>query len=882
MKKFLLLISLSIFSLITDGQSLQTLLTNSNGMSKSLIFLEKEQQVIFQTSNRNQIVGLKAPADLRILKVFKDRLGYQHYKYQQTWKGIPIEAAVFSFHTLNNRLTTLSGKIILDISKIPSASEIPTIPRSAAILAAKKEANGTLYAWQVEEMENRIKEQTGNPSATFKPNAKLVWYCPADELNPSDLQLAYKVAVYSLKPLRNADYFIDAATGKLLGIEDKINYSDAVGNAQTAYSGVQSIHSDFTGSQYRLRDYTKGDGIITLHGESGMRGNDYFSNAADWSFNNSDQAALDAHYGLSQTWLFYKNVFNRDSYDDKGTAIYSYVNDPTYLDNAFWDGTAINFNKRSNGEPGGVTAIDVAGHELTHGVTQETSGLKYVKEPGGINESLSDIMGKAIQFYAKPDDVNWVISNDMDWEIRNMANPNEFKQPDTYKGTYWKDKADVHTLSGVGNFMFYLLSEGGTGINDRGYSYDVNKIGVESARAIIYRSNLLYLTPTSVYLDWRKACEQAAIDLFGKNKEYRQVKNAWDAVGVDSISNEICWNPVSVLANEISPRKALIGWQNYKPGALSYNLIWRVSGNNKWDTVYNIMDTTYWMKNLQPATFYQVAVASVCGGNVVSDYFPKNGYSFVTTTKGNYCFPNWGGANFYYITSVSLNGKTNTSENDSDYGDFTNVKIPLQKNQTYSLEIEQETSFSQTNVTISAYLDYNRDRDLSDPGELIGSVETTSGENVTIPFTVPSTSSTGPSRLRIILEETWFKTNDPCYLGGNGEAEDYTPILYESNIANSEGSDEELKVTNLSEIQIIPNPVVNTASLRYQLNSSGKVEILITDYLGKNKMQINKGILQKGNYRTEISTTNLSSGTYQIQVLKDGQVAGRIKMVVIK
>ena len=78
-----------------------------------------------------------------------------------------------------------------------------------------------------------------------------------------------------------------------------------------------------------------------------------------------------------------------------------------------------------------------------------------------MNESMSDIMGKSVQFWSKPSDVNWLMSNDMNWIIRDMSNPNSRSQPDTYKGTYWytgtADNGGVHTNSGVGNFMFYLL-----------------------------------------------------------------------------------------------------------------------------------------------------------------------------------------------------------------------------------------------------------------------------------------------------------------------------------------------------------------------------------------------------------------------------------------
>ena len=77
------------------------------------------------------------------------------------------------------------------------------------------------------------------------------------------------------------------------------------GTAATYWSGSQTIHSDNTSSAYRLRDYSRGNGVITLHGESAKRGNDYNSASANWSLNGSDVAALDAHFGVEQTYSYY-------------------------------------------------------------------------------------------------------------------------------------------------------------------------------------------------------------------------------------------------------------------------------------------------------------------------------------------------------------------------------------------------------------------------------------------------------------------------------------------------------------------------------------------------------------------------------------------------
>ena len=122
--------------------------------------------------------------------------------------------------------------------------------------------------------------------------------------------------------------------------------------------------------------------------------------------------------------------------------------------------------------------------------------------------------------------------------IRNMQNPNAFGDPDTYFGTFWAplggpDNGGVHTNSGVQNFWFYLLSEGGSGTNDNGDSYSVTGIGTTKAAAIAYRNLTVYLTPGSPYEDARHGSELAAEDLYGAGSELQAVKDAWDAVGVE-------------------------------------------------------------------------------------------------------------------------------------------------------------------------------------------------------------------------------------------------------------------------------------------------------------------------------------------------------------
>lgn len=546
---------------------LKSSIEGNGGITKQFVKLAKEKQVSFSPALANKILGLDNQSALVLKSTFKDNLGYTHYRFYQTYRGIPVNRSMYIVNVKDGKVVSMSGSIITDFSNNTSAITTSKISAKQAIENAIANVGATKYVWQEPGMEKSIKAQLKNPNASYYPVAEKCWYYTGDQIDPQNLILAYKVDVFAEEPFSRAYYFIDASTGKVIGREERVHTSDAVGTANTLYSGTQTIHSEQTGTNaYRLHDLSRGNGVITLHGNSGQNGDDYTNTSANWNLSLPDQNAMDAHWGVEMTYDFYKQVFNRNSVDNNGYALYSYVNRGGFLynNNASWDGTAMNYGKRTNAgsQTGyGVTGIDVTGHELTHGVTQNTSALVYSNESGAMNESMSDIMGKCVQFHAKPTDIDWRLSNDMNWIIRDMSNPNAYSQPDTYKGLYWYtgsgDNGGVHYNSGVGNFMFYLLVNGGSGTNDIGNAYSVNGIGVSEAEQIIYRTETVYLSPNSKYADWRDACISAATDLYGaSSNEVIQVKNAWYAVGVGSAGGGItyCSSMGQSTANEYIKR----------------------------------------------------------------------------------------------------------------------------------------------------------------------------------------------------------------------------------------------------------------------------------------------------------------------------------------
>jgi len=258
------------------------------------------------------------------------------------------------------------------------------------------------------------------------------------------------------------------------------------------------------------------------------------------TINTGDNAIDAAHNYAIATYNYYFNNYGRDSIDDTGMTLKSRAHYSNNYNNAFWDGTQMTY-----GDGDGVTFIplsqdaDVVGHELTHGVTERTSGLIYQGESGALNEAWSDIFGSMVdrQEGASGADI-WLIGEDIYTPnisgdaLRNMANPAQFGDrdyyPDRYTGT--SDNGGVHTNSGIANLAFQLLVDGGTHPRDK-TSLTVTGIGPAAAADIFYWANVGCLTPGSDFA----AARYCTADVFGNvsGTDYSaEVHAAWDAVGV--------------------------------------------------------------------------------------------------------------------------------------------------------------------------------------------------------------------------------------------------------------------------------------------------------------------------------------------------------------
>jgi Zn-dependent metalloprotease/subtilisin-like proprotein convertase family protein len=487
----------------------------------------------------------KLPAGFswKLIKEEKDNAGFSHQRFIQTYQGKELKGTMLISHSKNGIVSSFNGE---STSEIPATSSASLVAADARV-SALKYINAKTYKWQMPEEEAHLKKEQNDPKATFFPQGELVFYKPAK----GSFQLAYRFDIYAHEPVSRQYVYVDANSGKVLGEEELILHTDEIGTAVTGYSGTQQITADNTGAGFRLRESGRGLGIETYNlqkGTSYAAAVDFTDTDNVWNNVNAneDQYATDAHFGAEKTYDYFMSRFNRNSIDGNGFKLISYVHYSTNYVNAYWDGSRMTYGD-GDATYNPLTSMDIAGHEITHGLTNFSANLVYSYESGALNESFSDIFGTAIEFYSTPGIADWLIGEDIGGAFRSMSNPNVYGQPDTYLGTSWYagagDNGGVHYNSGVQNFWFYLLSVGGSGTNDIGNAYNVSAIGIDKAAAIAFRTLTTYLTPNSQYADARFYSIQAATDLYGAcSPEVIATTAAWYAVGVGS--NTVSANPI--------------------------------------------------------------------------------------------------------------------------------------------------------------------------------------------------------------------------------------------------------------------------------------------------------------------------------------------------
>lgn len=472
------------------------------------ISIEKSEEIVRRALKLDEEISLQRE------HVSAEREGIRHRRYNLAYKSVLLENQQLKLHEKDGQIISLNTNYI-DGAFENSPDQV--------IIDSTEAYDQALEYFNLQLSDIMPSDSTRLVYFYHENKYRLVWQCD----------------VYSLQSHIRQFVYVDAIDGTIIDVENRLHHTEAPCFAYTRYSGIRPMVADSTEAGYQLHDYTRGEGIVTkrlgptntLYNASNIINQDTVWN----NFYFSETGSLDAHWGAEKCYDYFFEKYQRNSFDGLGGLIKLYVNYSFIPDNAFWTGSELVFgNGGEDANP--YTSIDIVGHEYTHALTEHTADLNYTGESGALNESFSDIFGVVIEHYTRSDgSANFLLGDEVKAiPHRNMANPNEFEHPDTYLGNHWDYGADgIHTNSGVQNYWFYLLCEGGSGVNDLSNYYFVEPIGMESAAIIAYETLSSYLSPNDNYSQARFYSLQAAIDLFGEcSAEAVAVAASWHAVGI--------------------------------------------------------------------------------------------------------------------------------------------------------------------------------------------------------------------------------------------------------------------------------------------------------------------------------------------------------------
>ena len=568
----------------------------------SALRLQEPQRVdVSRTAllNQRSSLGLGQDASFTARRSHTDQFGETHARFAQTYRGVQVMGGEIITHMdARGRQLAPTDAAFRNIN----LNTVPSLAADEAIAAAHRDlAPRGAYATapRVELVVYPITTETrqghGNGALSFR--SEVVRYALAYHVH-TELENALETA--------HMDYLVDAHTGAILkkwstletakagkgkpGGGGSLSGTPAIGTGNSQYSGTVSLNTTaVTAGGYAIQDMTRGTGgtfghnVVTNLANSTRGNGTVYQGDADnvWGDGqnyvegtsttaaNGQTAAVDAAFGAASTWDYYKNVHGRNGIDNAGTATYSRVHYSRAYDNAFWSDSCFCMTYGDGSSFLTLTSIDVAGHEMSHGVTSRTANLTYSGESGGLNEATSDINGSMVEFMGHGGGTtsvpnytaitgtistlggtvpaaNYLIGEQL--ETSSFAHPLRYMYKPSLDGSSpdaWYSgmgSLDVHYTSGVANHFFFLLSHGSQVDAFSGNIQSpmangvtsVTGIGNDKAIRIWYRALTTYFTSSTNYAGARTATLKAAADLYGAGStEYNTVATAWTAVNVN-------------------------------------------------------------------------------------------------------------------------------------------------------------------------------------------------------------------------------------------------------------------------------------------------------------------------------------------------------------
>ncbi|MCC7390757.1 M4 family metallopeptidase [Candidatus Sumerlaeota bacterium] len=494
----------------------------------------------FVRANRAIFAIADADGDLRLERTEFDAKGGAHLFFEQQLNGIPFWGRQLAAHFDSaGEMTAISCLLSTDGKSVRGAKTATITSSAQAILTAQQQMafDGV-----------QIDPPTAANADLLKyngPEATLYYW----QRNPGDD--THLVWLVEDRPNFKDRYrfFIDATTGEIL---EYYNNTQADGpttaSAQNLLNQSKTVRGYQVGSTYYMIDTTRPmynagastlpndpkGAIVTLdlrNQPANSSSQIYFitSNNNTWS----DRTAVSAHDYGAVAYEYFRTQHNRNSLDGQGGSILSIVHLDQNLDNAFWNGQFMMYGDGGTQFQALARGLDVAAHEMTHGVTEKSANLEYKNQSGALNESFSDVFGIMVDAddYRMGEDVV-KLSSFPSGALRDLQNPhnggNSFEdrgwQPahmdEFVQLSVSQDNGGVHVNSGIPNKAAYNVT---------------NSLGRTKAASLYYKALTTKLLKQSNFADTRKALEDVAIADYGNGStEHNAIKNAFAAVGIGS------------------------------------------------------------------------------------------------------------------------------------------------------------------------------------------------------------------------------------------------------------------------------------------------------------------------------------------------------------
>lgn len=500
----------------------------STGKQHDKILTENEVVPAFYNVFRNfaPIFLIENEKELSISRIWSDELQTVHIKARQEHRGIPIWGTEIIVHFRSNGSVYAIGGRLYPTLKFRSAFPEPNPEISAESAIA-------------------IVEKSIHPKSVEIDTIRLVYF--PDRVDQSNVSLVWHCTIYR-DGWDRWEYFVSAQDGRIIFCYRNTHFDGpTTAQAQDLLGVTRTIHTYQLGARYYLIDASRPmfdaqrsqlpnnpvGAILTLDANNTDLSTVTHITSTDnrWT----DPASVSAHYNCGVTYQYFYTTHQRNSIDGAGGTMISVIHvteNGRSMANAFWNGKIMAY-----GDGGGIfypfsRGLDVAAHEMTHGVTEHTANLVYLSQSGAINESMSDV------FAAMVDREDWQIGEDVvlpqyfpSGAMRNLSDPHNggsgpqdhYWQPKkmseyvTLPETPEGDNGGVHINSGIPNYAAYLIA---------------TRIGREKTEKIYYRALTTYLTRSSQFVDLRRSVLQSAIDLYGDGQEAQAVRDAFDAVEI--------------------------------------------------------------------------------------------------------------------------------------------------------------------------------------------------------------------------------------------------------------------------------------------------------------------------------------------------------------